>query len=275
MQSYQPGLSRAVAERNRVVIEQLPQVQFIAQRIHSRLPHHVPLEDLINTGVLGLIEALGKFDRRRKVALKSYASHRIRGAILDSLREQDWGPRLLRQKGRKLEEVQQELIRKLGRAPSRQEIAERMSLSEEGLSNLLCDLRGLCISSLQSDSKPDGQDLSEMLPARADETPFELCRRAEINSIVKRAVKRLSSRQQRILHLYYFDALPMKEIGVRLGVCESRISQMHTAALQSLRCRLRQFLARGYPPNQNDALPSQNARQNTLKSSTMPDNQEI
>lgn len=236
---FQPTFSQGLLERNRAVLEQLPQVHFIAQRIHSRLPQHIPLEDLVSTGILGLMEALGKFDRRRKVELKSYASHRIRGAILDSLREQDWGPRSLRQKGRKMEEAHRRLTGELGRAPSRQELARKMSLSEERLNALLRDLHGLSISSLQSESQPEGKDLSESFPAREGESPFDLCHQAEMCRILGQAINALPSRQRRIMQQYYFDDMTMKEIGLKLGVCESRISQMHTSALNTLRSRLK------------------------------------
>ncbi len=236
------SLSRALVQRNREILEQLPQVHSIAQRIHARLPRHVQLDDLVNTGVLGLIDALGKFDRGRKVELKSYATHRIRGAILDSLREQDWGPRQLRQKGRRIEEARQKLIGRLGRAPSCTELAREMSLSEEKLNALLNDLRGLCISSLQGASRTEDQELGETLTSPGGETPFELCRRAEMNALVERASAGLPARQRRILRLYYFEGLTMKEIGARLGVCESRISQMHTATLETLRNKLSRIL---------------------------------
>ena len=101
-------------ERNQLVLEQLPQVRYIAQKIHARLPHHIPLEDLVNTGVLGLIEALAKFDPKRNVQLQSYARYRIQGAILDSLREQDWSPRLLRQKERQLETARERAAASVG-----------------------------------------------------------------------------------------------------------------------------------------------------------------
>ncbi len=231
-----------LVERNRLILEQLPRVRLIAQRIHARLPHHVQLEDLVNTGVLGLIEALAKFDPRRKVELKSYASYRIRGAILDSLREQDWGSRALRHKGRQLEEARQQLRGRLGRAPSQTELAREIGISEKGLDELLNDLHGLSVTSLEGDRTGRDFPLAEE-PAAADEqSPFELCRQSEMNQLLATAISRLALRKQRMLHLYYFKGLKMKEVGACLGVCESRISQMHTAALASLRLRMKEQL---------------------------------
>lgn len=126
-----------------MVLEQLPQVRYIAQKIHSRLPQHIPLEDLVNTGVLGLIEALAKFDPKRNVQLQSYARYRIQGAILDSLREQDWSPRLLRQKERQLEMTREKLKVRLGRLPSQAELAAGLGISDQQFQLLLRDLQGL------------------------------------------------------------------------------------------------------------------------------------
>ena len=232
----------ALAERNRMVLEQLPYVRLIAQRIHARLPHHVQLEDLINSGILGLIEALGKFDPRRKVGLRSYASYRIRGAILDSLREQDWGPRTLRQRGRRLEEARQQLCGRLGRTPSSLELARELGVSEKGFHDLVSDLQGLMLKSLEAESAQPGIASVEEPAVGDEQNPFELCRQSEMKQLLGQAMARLAPRQQRLLHLYYFKGLKMKEVGMRFGVCESRVSQMHTVALASLRRRLKQQL---------------------------------
>src|SRR5271163_1791245 len=116
------------AERERVLMEQLPQVRYIARRIHERLPRHVPFEDLVHAGVVGLIDALNKFDMSKQVQFSSYAKFRIRGAILDSLRELDWSPRELRRKGRLVDSTYAELSGKLGRAPNENEIAQEMGI---------------------------------------------------------------------------------------------------------------------------------------------------
>ncbi len=241
--SYQEHQEPVLAERNRLVLEQLPQVRYIAQKIHARLPHHIQLDDLINTGVLGLIEALAKYDPARNVGLQSYARYRIQGAILDSLREQDWSPRLLRQKSRQLEAAQETLRGQLGRNPSRTELAAEMGISDEQLNHLLQDLKGLEVTSLQEPLFSNGHVLEETMAATGEENPFTLCQSTEMNGRLEQAMSKLPPRKRYILDLYYFRGMTMKEVGSRMGVCESRISQIHSAALTSLKARMREVLA--------------------------------
>src|SRR5947208_10134194 len=137
-------------ERQRLLNENLPEVRYIARRIHDRLPSHVPFEDLVHAGILGLIDAVDKFDPHKNVQLKSYARFRIRGAILDSLRQMDWSPRNLRRQARRIEEINRELAAELGRAPSEPELAARIGLSLSEFQQLLGELRGLDLGSLQA-----------------------------------------------------------------------------------------------------------------------------
>src|SRR5256885_13883168 len=145
-------------ERCRLLEENLPEVRYIARRIHDRLPSHVSFDDLVHAGILGLIDAVDKFDPAKNVQLKSYARFRIRGAIIDSLREMDWGSRQLRRQARQIEEATRELSLALGRAPSEPEIAQRLSMSLEEFQQLLGDLRGLDLGSLQSQSEDGSID---------------------------------------------------------------------------------------------------------------------
>lgn len=231
-----------LSERNQMVMEQLPQVRFIAQKIHARLPHHIPLEDLVNTGVLGLIEALAKFDPKRNVQLQSYARYRIQGAILDSLREQDWSPRLLRQKERQLEATREKLQTQLGRAPSQAELAEALGVTDHQLQLLLRDLQGLEVASLQEPTSLEGHSLDEKMADTLEESPFVLCERAEMNGLLAKAMSKLSPRKRQAIDLYYFKGLTMKEAGNRMGVCESRVSQIHSSAVASLKARMKEVL---------------------------------
>src|SRR6478736_115802 len=136
-------------ERERLLVEQLPQVRYIARRIHERLPRHVQLEDMVHAGVVGLIDALQKFDGSKQVQFGSYAKFRIRGAILDSLREMDWSPRDLRRKARRLEEVHDKLRSALGRNPSEPELAVELGMELRGLQLLLGEIDGLKVGSLR------------------------------------------------------------------------------------------------------------------------------
>lgn len=228
------------AERERVLMEQLPQVRYIARRIHERLPRHVPFEDLVHAGVLGLIDALNKFDQTKHVQFGSYSKFRIRGAILDSLRELDWSPRELRRKGRLIDSTYSELSGKLGRAPTENEMAQDMAISLRELQSLLAELDGLELGSLRVESRRDGkeEDLTDSLPSKLEETPFFQCLRAEMKHLLDRTISELPDKEQRVLALYYYEELTMKEVGAALGIGESRVSQIHSLAMVRLRDRM-------------------------------------
>jgi len=228
------------AERDRLLTEQLPQVRYIARRIHERLPRHVPFEDLVHAGVLGLIDALHKFDKGKHVQFGSYAKFRIRGAILDSLREMDWSPRDLRRKARRLEEAHNKLRSELGRNPSEPELAAELGMDLRGLQVLLGEIDGLEIGSLRIASPRDGkeEDLCEFLPDDPEETPLLQCLRSEMKELLARAIGELPDKERQVLSLYYFEELTMKEVGAVLGVGESRVSQIHSMAVVRLRARM-------------------------------------
>jgi len=231
-------------ERERLLVEQLPQVKYIAKRIHDRLPPHILLEDLIHAGILGLIEAIQRFDPARHVELKSYAKHRIHGAILDSLRDLDWSPRPLRRKARRIEEAQQKLRARLGYSPSESQLAEELGISLDKFQHLLGELRGLDLRSLQSESAEEGP---EREPRNAGQSavpddPFSLCLRSEMTGLLAKAIDELPDRERQLLGLYYYEELTMKEAGAVLGIGEARVSQLHSAAIVRLRARMAELL---------------------------------
>jgi RNA polymerase sigma factor for flagellar operon FliA len=229
------------AERERVLLEQLPRVRYIARRIHERLPRHVPFEDLVHAGVVGLIDALNKFDHSKHVQFSSYAKFRIRGAILDSLRDLDWGPRELRRKGRLVESSYWMLSGKLGRAPSENELAKELGMELRELQSLLAELDGLELGSLRIESQLDGskEDLTDCVPGKPEETPFFQCLRSEAKHLIEQAISELPEKEQRVLILYYYEELTMKNVGAVLGIGESRVSQIHSLAIDRLRARLK------------------------------------
>jgi RNA polymerase sigma factor for flagellar operon FliA len=231
-------------ERERVLLEHLPQVRYIARRIHDRLPAQVPLEDLIHAGVVGLIDAVEKFNPAKNVQLKSYAKFRIRGAILDSLRELDWSPRHLRRQARRIEEAHRDLKLRLGRVASEPELAVEMEMKLEDFQHLLGDLRGLDLGSLQTestDSKSD-EDIVSYKPGGANDDPFFMCLRGEMKSMVANAMEDLDEKERQVVTLYYLEELTMKEVGAVLGVGESRVSQIHSVAIVRLRARMEEIL---------------------------------
>ena len=231
-------------ERERVLLEHLPQVKYIARRIHDRLPAQVPLDDLIHAGVVGLIDAVEKFDPSKNVQLRSYAKFRIRGAILDSLREMDWSPRHLRRQARRIEEAHRDLKLRLGRVATEPELAMELGMNLEDFQHLLGELRGLDLGSLQAESM-DPQAEEEVVsyrPGGTDKDPFFLCLHGEIRSHIANALEDLDDKEKQVVTLYYLEELTMKEVGAVLGVGESRVSQIHSAAIVRLRARLGELL---------------------------------
>jgi RNA polymerase sigma factor FliA len=224
------------------LLELLPQVRFIARRIHSRLPAHVPFDDLLQAGVLGLLDALRKFDPGRRVQLESYMKFRIRGAILDELRSLDWSPRELRRKARGLDEAEQQLRARLGREPTAAELAKALGISLAQYHRLTRELRGLDLGSLQEAATcgEEGmeQDLTSRLASPGGTSPLAMYTGQEQRTRLEEGLRRLPERERVALTLYYYEELTMKEVGEVLAVGESRVSQLHSSAL----ARLRQFL---------------------------------
>ena len=232
------------AEREKLLTEHLPEVHYIARRIHERLPVQVPFEDLVHAGVLGLIDAVDKFDHTRDVQLKSYAKFRIRGAILDSLRASDWGPRRLRKQARQLAETSRSLSTQLGRSPSEAELAERLGMPLEDFHQLLGELHGLDLGRLQNETGEEFEESSDSarLPTSAEENPFFQCLQSELKSFLAQALDLLEEKERQVMALYYLEELTMKEVGAVLGIGESRVSQLHSLALVRLRAHLQQLL---------------------------------
>jgi RNA polymerase sigma factor for flagellar operon FliA len=253
--AYPPaGMSQALtSEQERVLLEHLPIVRFLARRIHERLPQHVDIEDLVSAGVVGLMDAFAKFDPEKKVQFRSYAQFRIRGAILDSLRTLDWSPRELRRKGRAVEEAIRMLTARLGRAPGEAEIADEMGIGLEDYQQLLGDLKGLEIGTLHLErSENSGEEELAYVPGRPEEDPLFRCLRGELEERLGGAIADLPDRERLVMTLYYYEEMTMREIGLALGVVESRVSQMHASAVLHLRAALRDLATRVA----HDRLPS-------------------
>lgn len=245
---YSPEMDGVASgvEEERLLLEHLPIVRFLARRIHERLPQHVEMEDLVSAGLVGLMDAFTKFDPRKKVQFRSYAQFRIRGAILDSLRTLDWSPRDLRRKGRAVEKAIGQLTGRLGRAPSETEIAAELGLCLDNYQALLGDLKGLEIGTLHVEHSEDsGEEELAYVPGRPDEDPLFCCLRGELKEKLTGAIEKLPERERLVMTLYYYEELTMREIGLALGVVESRVSQIHSSAVVHLRAALREFAAPG------------------------------
>jgi RNA polymerase sigma factor for flagellar operon FliA len=238
--TFASGLqTESVPERDRLLLEHLPMVRYLARRIHERLPQHVELDDLVSAGVVGLIDAFSKFDHTKHVQFKSYAQFRIRGAILDSLRTLDWSPRELRRKGRAVEEAIRSATHKMGRVPLEPEIAREMDMGLSEFQQLLGELKGLEIGSLHLERTEDsGDEELSYIPGSPDEDPLFRCLQGEMKQRLTDAIEELPEKERMVLTLYYYEELTMKEIGLTLGVVESRVSQIHSAAVLRLRAAL-------------------------------------
>jgi RNA polymerase sigma factor for flagellar operon FliA len=236
----------APADRDRLLLEHLPTVRYLARRIHERLPQHVELDDLISAGVVGLIDAFSKFDHSKKVQFKSYAQFRIRGAILDSLRTLDWSPRELRRKGRAVEEAIRTTTQRFSRAPTEPEIAKEMGLDLSEFQTLLGELKGLEIGSLHMERSEDsGDEELSYVPGPPEDDPLFRCLKGEMKQRLTDAIEELPEKERMVLTLYYYEELTMKEIGLTLGVVESRVSQIHSSAVVRLRAAMRSLVTKG------------------------------
>jgi RNA polymerase sigma factor for flagellar operon FliA len=241
-----PAPAALTSEQERVLLEHLPIVRFLARRIHERLPQHVDIEDLVSAGVVGLMDAFAKFDPTKKVQFRSYAQFRIRGAILDSLRTLDWSPRELRRKGRAVEEAIRVLTARLGHAPNELEVAQEMVLTLDEYQQLLGDLKGLEIGTLHMERNEDsGEEELAYVAGKPEDDPLFRCLRGELEERLAEAISQLPDRERLVMSLYYYEEMTMREIGLALGVVESRVSQVHASAVVHLRAALKDLAARG------------------------------
>jgi RNA polymerase sigma factor for flagellar operon FliA len=233
--------SNGIEERNELVLRELPQVYYVAARIRERLPKHVDMEDLVQAGVIGLLDACRNYDCEKDAQFSTFAKHRIRGAILDSLRKLDWGSRTLRRKAREIAESAARLESQLGRHPLEEEIAADLKMRVDELQNTLMQIDGLfLVGQLTNGAGDNGEpfDLIESASSSGSDNPFKLCLEGEIKAQLAAAVSRLSEREQLILSLYYYEELTMKEVSEVVGIAVSRVSQIHAAAMLNLRVSL-------------------------------------
>ena len=222
------------ANRDGLVLENLSLVKVIAARVRANLPLHVDLDDLIHAGILGLFDAATKYDPEKQVVFSSYAKHRIKGAILDSLRQLDWASRDIRRRYRQVEAATRELMAGLARSPTDAEIAEKLGLDLDSWRSMKLDLQnvGLISASTRTD---DTADLpAPEFPGSPETQPDSICSRQQLKTVLGDAMKALPERYQKVVFLYYTQEMTMREIGGILGVNESRVSQIHKSALDKM-----------------------------------------
>lgn len=226
--------------RDQAVVENLPLVRAIAIRVHENLPVHVDLDDLIHAGVMGLMDAATKYDCEKKVAFSSYAKHRIKGAILDSLRQADWASRDLRRRHKQVEAITRELAAKLHRNPTEEEIAAKLEIPVERWRQMVVDLRNVGLVSASTRMQDQEELPAPEFPTEPESHPDNICIRRQMRSSLGEAMKVLPERYQMVVTMYYTNDMTMKEIGTAMGINESRVSQIHKAALEKMGAALEQ-----------------------------------
>jgi len=227
------------ALRNQLVEHYLPLVKYNAERIHTKLPDEVDVEDLMSAGIFGLMDAIDAFDRDRGVKFETYCAPRIRGAILDELRSMDWVPRLVRSRSSQVENARKSLEMRLGRKPTDEELTEEMQVSKDEFKKIRKDAGAVGVVSLsrkwyETDSNKDICEIDVLEDPKQDD-PLNMAQRRDLKGLI---TKGLSRAERLILILYYYEQMTMKEIGVTLDLSESRVSQMHSSILARLKAHL-------------------------------------
>ena len=233
----------SMAARNKLLAEYTPLVRYTAQRMAINLPKSVQLGDLIGAGVMGLIKAVESFDAGREVKFETYATHKIRGAILDDLREQDWVPRSIRQKARMVKNAYTQLEKEIGRTPYDNEVAEHLNLMPSEFEDLLSEVAPTTIVSLNeiiSDNygESTGTTLIDTLEDKEAENPLDRLGMEEAKRILAGALMDLPENERHVIALYHYEEMTLKEIGIAMNLTEGRVSQIHSKAMLKLRAKL-------------------------------------
>ena len=228
-------------QKDELITEYAPLIKYIAQKIAVRLPSNIELDDLISAGVIGLMDAIEKYDSSRDNKFKTYAEFRVRGAILDELRSQDWVPRSIRDKAKILDKTMVNLEQELGRSPTDEEVAKALQITMEEFHELVHQVRPVSLLSIDDQQTFDNSDkrsIMNLLEGSKSFNPLNQLNVKVVKDIVAKAIEELPERQRLVLSLYYYEDLNLKEIGQVLRVTESRVSQLHAQAVQRLRAKL-------------------------------------
>ena len=238
--------NKKLAIRQELIEKYTPLIKLVAGRIIRRLPPQIELSDLVNSGVLGLIDAIEKFDTDRDIKFETYAEFRIRGAILDELRSQDWVPRSIRQRIHELDRAYDELEAQHGRPAKDVEVAKHMGVDMETLYDLLNKANGVSLISLEdlgySNSNGQRRNLLEFFREPGETSVLTVLEIKDLKKVIAQAIDALPKNERFVISMYYYDELTMKEIGLVLGITESRVSQIHNKAMSRLRGKLRRAL---------------------------------
>jgi RNA polymerase sigma factor FliA len=235
------------AWQEQMVLQYAPLIKYIASRLALRLPSHISQDDLMSSGIIGLMDAIQKFDPSKNINFKTYAEFRIKGAMLDELRSLDWTPRSVRKKSHLLENAYGQLQRSLGRPAEAEEVAQFLGLELEEFHQLLDETKVVSLVALEGRKMGGGSlglaesDLPEILQDENVRDSFLEVHFVELQETLVRAIELLPDKEKLLISLYYYEELTMKEIGEIMGYTESRISQLHTQAMYRLRHKLREY----------------------------------
>lgn len=230
--------------REKIILEYAPLVKVVAGRLSMYLGYNVEYEDLVSYGIFGLIDAIDKFDYMKEVKFETYASLRIRGSILDQIRKMDWIPRTIRQKQKKMEGVIREIEQETGRAASDEEIAQALGITDDEYLDWQSQMKVTGLVSL-NEYMEQGSDVSQDYSRRTTAqfvSPEENVEKAELTRVLGEALALLTEKEQKVITLYYYEELTLKEISNILEVSESRISQLHTRALQKMKNKMGNYM---------------------------------
>jgi RNA polymerase sigma factor for flagellar operon FliA len=228
--------------KDQIIIEYAPLIKYIAQKIASRLPSNIELDDLISCGVIGLMDAIEKFDPSRDNKFKTYAEFRVRGAILDELRAQDWVPRSIREKAKLVEKTYSKLESDLGRPATDEEMCQELQMSQDEFHELLNKAKSVSLLNIDDSAtfnRGDKKLFSGLMEDSRAANPYHAVSYKNARDKIKEGIQALPEKQRLVLSLYYYEDLNLKEIGQVLDVTESRVSQLHTQAIMKLRTKLK------------------------------------
>ena len=228
--------------RDKLILEYAPLVKVVAGRLSMYLGYNVEYEDLVSYGVFGLIDAIDKFDRNKEVKFETYASLRIRGAILDQIRKMDWIPRTIRQRQKQIDTAMKELEQRNGRPPTDAELAAYMGISEDEFLDWQNQVKADNIISLNEYVEQGNDISSEKSISSGFDTPESVIEKSELKEMLEEALELLTDKEKKVILLYYYEELTLKEISRVLEVSESRISQLHTKALQKMKTKMGNYI---------------------------------
>lgn len=228
--------------REKLILEYAPLVKLVAGRLSMYLGYNVEYDDLVSYGIFGLIDAIDKFDNMKEVKFETYASLRIRGAILDQIRKMDWIPRTIRQKQKKIDAAMKEIELSTGRSATDEEIAESLGISEDDYQGWQSQMKITGVVSLNEFMESGSEIPAEQNNQHRFDSPEEVIEKEELKKVLAQALELLTEKEKKVILLYYYEDLTLKEISNVLEVSESRISQLHTRALQKMKSKMGSYM---------------------------------